>query len=68
MDTLTGLGLALTLAGALVLSLRDLTGGRVFRQVTYADLIKGLPRAEVRIGFPLIAIGTALQLAALIIG
>jgi hypothetical protein len=55
------LGLGLTLLGALVLSWSDLRGGR---RVTWDDAAKGFPRREAWLGFPLIVIGTALQLVA----
>lgn len=56
-------GLALTLVGAAVLSLRDLRRGRGMKKPTWEDLEHGLPRREAIIGFPLIALGSALQIA-----
>jgi hypothetical protein len=54
-------GLAFTLAGALVLAWFDLRGGA---KVTWDDAAHGMPRRrEAQIGFPLIAIGSALQVA-----
>lgn len=58
------IGLALTLAGAAILSWTDIRGGR---KLTYNDLNKGIPRLEARIGFPLIAAGSALQIAGVIV-
>lgn len=51
-------GLALTLAGALVLAYRDLHP----KERTYAENLFGFPRREVWVGFPLIAVGSALQI------
>ena len=56
--TLSILGLALTILGALVLALRDLRP----REVNYDGVLQGFPRREAWIGFPLIAIGSALQI------
>jgi hypothetical protein len=57
---LTIAGLTLTLAGAAILSLTDLRG---HRRTTWDDVYHGIPRRETRIAFPLIAIGSALQIA-----
>ena len=57
-------GLALTLAGAAILAWRDLRGGRIG---TFDDVLHGFPRLEARIGFPLIAVGSALQIVAVVI-
>jgi hypothetical protein len=57
---LTIAGLALTLVGAAVLSITDIRGRR---RLTWDDLAKGAPRIEARFGFPLIAVGSALQIA-----
>jgi hypothetical protein len=65
-DGLTAAGLVLTLAGALVLAARDLGFRRRFRPPTFRDLTEGLPRREAKVGFPLIAVGTLLQLLALL--
>jgi hypothetical protein len=55
-------GLSLTVCGALALSWRDLRGGG---QATYDEVRRGLPRTGAAwIGFPLIAIGTTLQIIA----
>jgi hypothetical protein len=56
-------GLALTLAGALILSWRDLRRGRGMKQPPWDDASRGFPRTEAKIGFPLIAVGSALQIA-----
>jgi hypothetical protein len=65
-DGLTALGLVLTLLGALILSVRDLGfARRLFRSLTWQDVTEGLPHREARVGFPLIALGTLLQLIAL---
>jgi hypothetical protein len=54
-------GLAFTLIGALVLAWFDLRGGR---QITWGEAARGTPRRrEARIGFPLIAFGSILQIA-----
>lgn len=61
-DWLTVAGLALEVAGALVLAWRDFRPGRV----TYADNARGFPRTrEAQIGFPLIALGALLQIVAI---
>ena len=60
---LTITGLALTVLGALVLAWRDLRGVRG-RVVTYGDVKAGLPRREAWVGFPLIALGSLLQIVA----
>lgn len=57
--TVSIIGLALTILGALVLALRDL---RRPREATYDDVLHGFPRREAWIGFPLIAAGSALQI------
>jgi hypothetical protein len=60
--TLLIFGLALTLVGALGLSLRELRGGS--SKLTIDEMERGFPRAlEAWMGFPLIALGTALQIA-----
>jgi hypothetical protein len=51
-------GLALTLAGALVLAYRDLHP----RERTYGEALYGFGRREAWIGFPLIAAGSLLQI------
>lgn len=56
-------GLALTFLGALVLAWRDLRRGRGIKPPTFGDLKLGLPRPEPSVGFPLILVGTALQIA-----
>lgn len=56
-------GLTLTLVGAAILSLRDLRGGR---PTTWNEAARGFPRVEARLGFPLIAIGSALQIIGVI--
>jgi uncharacterized membrane protein len=57
-------GLVLTLFGALVLAWRDLRGGRG-PKATYDDVLHGMPRTrQAWIGFPLIALGTLLQVIA----
>jgi hypothetical protein len=50
---------SLTILGALVLALRDL---RRPREATYDDVLRGFPRREAWIGFPLIALGSVLQI------
>lgn len=60
---LTIAGLALILVGATILSFTDLRGRR---RATWDDVGKGLPRLEARIGFPLIALGSALEIAGVI--
>ncbi|HET8893562.1 MAG TPA: hypothetical protein VFM96_05655 [Gaiellaceae bacterium] len=62
---LTVTGLALTLVGAAILSLRDLRGGA---PVTVGELNLGFPRREARIGFPLIVVGSALQIIGVVVG
>jgi hypothetical protein len=57
---LTIAGLTLTLAGAAILSITDLRGQR---RTTWDDVYRGIPRLEARIAFPLIAVGSALQIA-----
>jgi uncharacterized membrane protein len=69
MKTLMIAGLVLTLLGALVLAWRDLRGGAgkkgTGKKVVWDDLPKGIPRTrEAWIGFPLIALGTLLQIIA----
>jgi hypothetical protein len=65
-DGLTAAGLVLTLAGAVVLASRDLGFfRRWFRPPDWQEVIDGLPRRETKLGFPLIAAGTLLQLVAL---
>jgi hypothetical protein len=59
-------GLLTTLAGACVLSLRDLGGGRGFAKPTWGAVVEGLPRREATLGFPLIALGTVLQIMGLL--
>jgi hypothetical protein len=61
--TLTIAGLALTVAGALILSWRDLSSGRGMRPPTWADAKDGFPRREALVGFPLIVLGSLLQIA-----
>ena len=61
MRALMLIGLALTLLGALILSWSDLAG---HRKVVWDNLAKGLPRREALLGFPLIAIGTIVQMVA----
>jgi hypothetical protein len=56
---MTVAGLALTLVGATILSWYDVRGGR---NVTFADEKVGFPRPEARLGFPLIALGSLLQI------
>jgi hypothetical protein len=56
---LTVVGLTLTLVGSAILSIRDLHGGG---RVTVGDMSLGFPRREARVGFPLIAVGSALQI------
>jgi hypothetical protein len=62
--TLTAAGLLLTLIGAGVLSWRDL-GGPGFAKPDYRALLGGFRRREAWLGFPLIALGTILQLVGL---
>ena len=66
-DWVTGAGLVLTLLGALILSARDLNLGRYVRapKPSYETLKEGFPRREAKWGFPLIALGTILQLVGL---
>jgi hypothetical protein len=67
-DGLTAAGLCLTLVGALILAVRDLGWFRsYFRSLTWQDVADGLPHREARLGFPLIALGTVLQLVALLL-
>jgi hypothetical protein len=57
---LTVAGLTMTLIGAAMLSWWDLVGGG---KTTIGSLERGLPRTRSsRIAFPLIALGTALQI------
>jgi hypothetical protein len=58
-------GLALTLAGALILAWRDMRRGS--DDESYERLLHGFPRTEARLGFPLIAAGSALQIVAVVI-
>jgi hypothetical protein len=58
-QTLTIVGVVLTVLGALVLAFRDL---RRPRPATYQDVFEGFPRREAWIGLPLIALGSGLQI------
>lgn len=64
---LTGIGLVPTLLGALVLNARDLNLGCAVRapEPSYEADEAGFPRREAKLGFPLIALGTILQLVGL---
>jgi hypothetical protein len=64
--SLTIVGLAMTLFGAAILSLTDLRG-RSARKPTWDDLGKGLSRSEARFAFPLIAVGSALQIVGVLL-
>ena len=48
----------MTILGALVLAFRDLRP----RERTYNELALGFPRREAWLGFPLIALGSGLQI------
>jgi hypothetical protein len=64
--TLTIVGLAFTVAGALVLAWADLTG----KPPTWATLVRDWRRRRryALIGFPAIAVGTTLQIVAVALG
>jgi hypothetical protein len=59
-------GLCLTIFGALVLSFRDLRGRRG-RPATYGDVYSGFRRKEAWIGFPLIVLGSGLQVLGVVL-
>jgi hypothetical protein len=63
---LTVAGLALTLVGAAILSWGDLRG-RSITNPTWDDLKRGLPRGEAKFGFPLIVVGSALQICGVVL-
>lgn len=57
------IGLALTVLGALVLAYRDLRP----RRQTWDSAAVGFPRREAWIGFPLIALGSGLQIVGVVL-